>query len=63
MTPARRARLVRCLLRLHTMVSNGDPESYRIFRVVVENMSDEDLMVTWSTIELIVDEAMGTDAA
>lgn len=61
MTPERRARLIHCLIRLNNLVCHSHERDRAVFKEIVEGMSNDDLLATFQSIELIVDEAMGTE--
>lgn len=62
MSPERRAKLRRCLLRLANLTPCTHHVEPRVYSAQVDAMSDEQLLATFQSFELIVDEAMGTDA-
>lgn len=61
MSPERREKLRRCLLRLANLTPCTHHVAPSVYEAQVQGMTDEQLLATFQSFELIVDEAMGTD--
>lgn len=61
MSPERREKLRRCLVRLANLTPCVRHVAPVVYETEVESMSDEQLLGTFQSFELILDEALGTD--
>lgn len=61
MSPERRAKLQRCLMRMANLTPCAHHVSPVVLEAQVQAMTNEELLATFQSYELIVDEAMGTD--